>query len=292
MTARLARATARAVLLLALAAVGFACKKSAPHAETIDAARVVSLSPSTTETLYAIGAGERLVGRSRYCDYPKEVLALPQVGGYTDPNLEAILALRPALVVGARGPSGPALSEQLATHGIATYMPETETFAEIDVMVRGIGDRTGHAREAAALVDRMHAREEAVARAVAASPRPRVLLVFGLAPIVVAGPGSFGAEMVARAGGDDAVQAGGRYPVLGVEEVLALDPDVVVNAAIAEAHGAERINRDAPGWGKLRAVREGRVVPLSDESVLRPGPRVGEAVAVMARAIHPEATIP
>lgn len=276
----------------AAAASNAACHKKAPVATETNAARVVSLSPSTSETLYAIGAGDRLVGRSRYCDYPKEVLALPQVGGYTDPNLEAILALRPNLVIGARGPAGAGLSEQLEGHGIATYMPETETFAQIDAMVRGVGARTGHAEAAEALVGRMHAREDAVARAVASEKRPRVLLVFGLTPIVVAGPESFGAEMVSRAGGDNVVTSGGRYPVLGIEQVLASDPDVVLNAAIAEAHGAERIHVEAPGWGKLRAVREGRVVAITDESVLRPGPRVGEAVAVVARALHPAAKIP
>ena len=281
-------------LALVACAANASCKSRASGAPSDPAAparRVVSLSPSTTEAMAAIGARGALVGRSRYCDYPPDVKDLPQVGGYADPNLEAILALTPDLVVGARGPAGPPLEASLKSHGATTFFPETETFAQIDAMILGLGDRTGHTAGARAAVAAIHAREEAVAKAVAGRPRPRVLLVFGLEPIVVAGPGSFADEMIARAGGDNAVKEGTAYPVLGVERVVVLDPDVVVNAAIAEAHGHERIQRDTPGWKELRAVREGRVAPLTDESVLRPGPRVGDAVAILAGAIHPGAPL-
>jgi iron complex transport system substrate-binding protein len=281
-------------LALALALALGACRSTPAikdDAATI-AHRVVSLSPSTTETLVAIGARDALVGRSRYCDYPPDVLPLPQVGGYADPNLEAILALRPDLVVGARGPAGPAIVEKLATHGARTWFPETESLAQIDLLIVGLGERTGHAREAEAVVAKLHAREEAVTAAVKSEQRPRVLLVFGLEPIVVAGKGSFPAELVDRAGGDNVVTEGGRYPVLGMESVMALDPDIILNAAIAEAHGAERIGTDSPGWKHLRAVKSGRVAALTDESVLRPGPRVGDALAIFARAVHPGVPIP
>ena len=121
---------------------------------------------------------------------------------------------------------------------------------------------------------------------------PRVLLVFGLEPIVAAGPKGFADEMLRRAGGANVVTKGGGYPTLGVEAVDALDPDVVVNAAIAEAHGAQRISKDRRGWSSVRAVREDDVISLTDESVFRPGPRVGDGLATLARALHPQATIP
>jgi iron complex transport system substrate-binding protein len=120
----------------------------------------------------------------------------------------------------------------------------------------------------------------------------RALLIFGLEPIVVAGPDSFADEMIRRAGGEDVVKAGGKYPTLGMEKVLALDPDVIVDAAIGEAQGVERIGRDSAGWREVRAVKAGRVVTLNDEVVLRPGPRIGEGLAMLARALHPEAFPP
>ncbi len=242
--------------------------------------------------MFAIGAGGLLVGRSRYCDFPEEALKLPQVGGYVDPNLETILALKPSLVTGARGPAGSGVVDTLSARGIETYFPETESFAQIDAMILGLGDRTLHSSEARGLVDRIHARVAQIERAVQGKPRVRALLVFGLEPIVVAGPGSFADEMLAHAGATNAVGEGKGYPTLGVETVIALDPDVVLNAAIAEAHGAERISGATAGWRALRAVKERRIVALTDESVLRPGPRVAEGLATIARAVHPDASVP
>jgi iron complex transport system substrate-binding protein len=259
-----------------------ACHKPAPPPEV----RVVSLSPSTTEAVYAVGAGAELVGRSRYCDYPPEVMKLPQVGGYVDPSFEAILGLRPSLVVGARGPAGAAIAEKLQARNIAVYFPPTETFAQIDEMILGVGDQTRHEAEARAVVAKVHARIDDVAKSVADKPRKRVLLVFGLAPLSVAGPGSFADEMLTHINATNVVTTGGAYPTMSVEHVLTLDPDVIVNAAMMEEKAAERLNASAPGWSAVRAVKEGRVRTVTDEAVLRPGPRIGEGLAILAAAVH------
>ncbi len=271
----------------------FACRK-APALER-DAglrARIVSLSPSTTETLFVIGAGPQLVGRSRYCDWPTEVLKLPSIGGYVDPNFEAVLGLRPDLVTGARGPAGAVMSERLEARGIQTYLPKTESFAEINAMILGLGERTGHVAEAKAKVVALDAQIAAIENAVASRPKPRVLLVFGLAPVSTAGPGSFADEMIRRAGGTNVVTDGEGYPTLGMEHILILDPDVVVNASMGESLGSARITKTTPGWAKLRAVIHDRVAPVTDESVLRPGPRIGDGLTALARAIHPEVALP
>lgn len=249
--------------------------------------RIVSLSPSTTETVAAVGALASLVGRSRYCDYPPEVTKLPEVGGYVDPNLEAILALRPDLVIGARGPAGRRIDDTLRARGIDTYFPETETIADIFAMVRGVGSRLHREAEAERVVAAAEARLAEVAAATRALASPRVLLLFGVQPIVAAGPKSFGDEILSRAGARNAVVEGGAYPSLDLEAVVGLDPDVIVDAAVAEEHGGQRITKDAGGWSRVRAVREDKVISLADESVLRPGPRVGEGVATLARALHP-----
>ena len=289
MTAR--RLVARLALAVAGLAGLVACRPHA-QAEAKVATRVVSLSPSTTEALAAIGARGVLVGRSRYCDYPADVVAVPEVGGYVDPSYEAILALAPDLVTGARGPSGPDLSTRLGVHGIATYFPITESFDGIDLMLRGLGEKTGHAPQAEAIVASLHAQEAAIASAVAAQPKVRTLFLFGIAPIVAAGPGGFPDEMLRRAGGQNVVVEGSAYPTLGLEHVLALDPDVIVDAAWGEASDKGRISTDTAGWRELRAVKAGRVVSLRDEVVLRPGPRIGEGLRLLAKALHPDATIP
>ena len=281
----------RLLCLWLLSAALLACaRRSAPS--TAPAHRVVSLSPSTTEAMFAVGAKSALVGRSRYCDYPPEVVRLPDVGGYIDPSFEAILALRPDLVTGARGPSGPTIASRLEARGIRTYFPETESVAGIEAMILGLGERSDHAAEARRTVAEVDARVAAVERAVKGEQAPRVLFVFGLEPIVVAGPGGFEDELLRHAGARNVIGEGGRYPTIGMERVLVLDPDVVLDASADESRGAERITIDAAGWRELRAVKLGRVVLLRDEVVLRPGPRIGEGLAVLARALHPGVAVP
>jgi iron complex transport system substrate-binding protein len=282
------RQTMRA--LLAALAIG-ACRKS-PGWSPPEARRIVSLGPATTEAIFAVGAGDRLVARSRFCDWPPEVARLPAVGGI-EPDIEAILELGPDLVVGPSGQWSSRLTATMQAHGIATWFPEEiQSLAGVDALLLGLGERTGHALEAKALTRDLDAREDAVARAAASTPLPRVLLVAGLAPVVVAGPRSFADDLVRHAGATNAVTEGGAWPVLGFERVVELDPDVILDASVAETGGATRITPQTPGWSSVRAVRQGRVVALGDERVLRPGPRIAEGLAVLARALHPGAAIP
>ncbi|MGZ3418182.1 MAG: ABC transporter substrate-binding protein [Polyangiales bacterium] len=271
----------RRSFLVAMLAIG--CHRSTPKGGV--AQRVVSMSASTTEALFAIGAGKQVVGRSRYCDYPPEAQALPSIGGYVDPNLEAILALRPELVVGARGPLGPGIVKTFEDHGIATWFPETESFEQILVMIEGLGERTGH--DGRAITSAMRARRAAMEKALAGQPRPKVLLLFEKKPISVAGPQSFCDEMLVLAGGENALKQGQRYATIDLEKVERLDPDVLLDAEM----GAAPMPLDST-WNDVRAVKTGRVVRIKDEAVLRPGPRVLDGVATLARALHPGITLP
>lgn len=283
---RVSRAFVAIAALATLLGCGSRRSESSPAAVDGGALRIVSLSPSTTEALFAVGAGKELVGRSRYCNYPPEVSALPQVGGYVDPNVEAILDLRPSLVVGARGPAGSKVSETLAARGIGTFFPPAESFAEVDALLLALGERTGHAGEARATVDRLHADLVAVENEARRGRRARVLIVFGLTPIVVAGPKGFPDEMLGKANAENVVREGDGYPTVSIERVIAWDPEVVVNAAFGEPNAREALRSDAPGWKSVPAVRAGRVAVVTDESVLRPGPRLAEGVRVLSRAIQ------
>lgn len=249
--------------------------------------RVVSLSPSTTESVFAIGAGGLLVGRSRFCDHPREAEAVPAVGGFSDPNVEAILALRPTIVAGARGPAGPGLAEKLQAHGIETYFPETESFAQIGEMLIGLGKRVGHEKEAGELAGRIELARRRVAEAAKGLRAPRAVMLFDSGPIVVAGPGGFPDEMLRLARAENVITEGGAYPTIGLERLLALDPDVILDGASAGIEGASALaaKRDAPGWKALRAFADGRVHALSSK-VLRPGPRIGEGLLELARVLH------
>jgi iron complex transport system substrate-binding protein len=281
------RLIGRRTVLAGMAAFLAACRSRAggPRAD-----RVVSLSPNTTEAVYAVGAGDQLVGRSRYCDYPPEAARLPVVGGFADPSIEAIVALRPTLAVGARGPAGPALGEALRAHGIETFFPETESIPQIAAMLSALGKRLHHEEGAATAVAAIEAHRAEVARVASGRPRVRVVMLFDVEPIVAAGPGSFGDALIREAGGENLVTGGGGYPVLDLERLLALDPDVLLDGVGDGQEALSRVAalRDKPGWQRLRAMRENRVRPLTTAVVLRPGPRIGDGLVVVAHALHDE----
>jgi iron complex transport system substrate-binding protein len=288
MSRALAKAALLAMAAALVAALVVACsRRPAPPAPSAAAARVVSLSPATTEALFAIGAGPSVVGRSRYCDFPPEAARVPVVGSWVDADLESILQLAPDLVVGSVGPSAPGLARSLGARGIATWFPPVESIDAIHSMIVGLGDRTGHAAEARRVAGEMVARAEAVERAVAAEPAPRVLAVVGVDPVVAAGPGSFIDELVRRARGADVLAAGGAWQVLGLERLVELDPDVILDASFGMGGAPVPITK---AWATLRAVREGHVVPL-DARVPRPGPRVVESLTLIARALHPNVAL-
>jgi len=254
--------------------------------------RIISLGPATTETLFAIGAGDRVVGRSTYCDWPPEAMKLPALGGM-EPDVEMILQLQPDLVVGPSGAWSQRLSATLGSHGIATWFPpDVDSLAEVDALILALGERTAHGQEAARVVERIHATEHAVQEAVAGESRPRVLFIVDTPPIYAAGPRTFAGEMLNEAGATNALPEGTGWAALGFERIVEMDPDVVLDGSGADAAGASTITPQSPGWSGVRAVREGHVVRLHDKRVLKPGPRIGEGLAVLAHALHPDARIP
>jgi iron complex transport system substrate-binding protein len=279
----------------ALAVLGLAaCSRGhAPLAVVGEARRIVSVSPATTEALFAVGAGDRVVGRSRFCDWPPEAAKVPAVGGVIDADFEAIVQLAPDLVIGSPGPASTRLSDKLAPFGITTWFPDVDSMAEIDAMIVGVGQRTGHVKEASQVAAKVDARTVAVEHSVAGEPVPRVLMVLDADPVVATGPKDFIDEMLRRAGGENVLSIGASWQTLDFEQIAALDPDVILDAsAMTGGSGVSRIRPDAPGWIHVRAAREGHVVSVDDPRVLRPGPRSAEGLATLARALHPRAPVP
>ncbi len=249
--------------------------------------RIVSVSPNTTETIYTLEAGFFLVGRSRYCDFPEEAKSKPIVGGFSDPNLEKILALSPTLVIGAHGPAGAAFEKNLNDQKIATFFPETESITQIEAMIRGLGKMLHLEMNAERTVAQIEADKSSVVKAVQSLPKVKTLLLFDTSPIIVAGPGSFGDELIALAGGINLATSGGFYPQLGIEHVIALDPDVLLDG-VSEESESSLLNKlsKLPGWKEMRAVKQKRVVSIGGSISLRPGPRIGRGLMAIAYAIH------
>ncbi len=247
--------------------------------------RIVSLVPSVTEVLFAVGAGDRLVGVTRFCTYPPEARNLPQVGGYADPSLEAIVALSPDLVFGAADSTPPALIRRLEALGIPVYVVYPRSLADTVATIRQVGRVAGVPGGGQAVADHLEATVETVRRAVQGLPRPEVLLCIMVRPLVVAGPGTLGHDLVEAAGGRNVVPPGpSRYPTWGAESLLAADPEVI----IVSPHPGEPFPvRFFGRWPELRAVASGRVVPIESDWLHRPGPRLAQGLRALAEALHP-----
>jgi iron complex transport system substrate-binding protein len=247
--------------------------------------RVVTLAPSLTDTVVALGMADRLVGVTRYDDAP-EVKALPRVGGFLDPSPEAVLALRPDLVLWITDGGAIAAVRRIAGLGVPVRAIPVISVADVLAASRLIGAALGDAPAGERLARSLEATVEAARRRAGRGPRVRVLFVVGRDPLVVAGPGSFPDELVRLCGGENVVKSERAWPIYPLERAVADAPDLVVDGAVLEpAEGMARL-------AAIPAVRRGAVHRLRDDAALRPGPRLPRALEELAAALYPNAKAP
>ncbi len=244
--------------------------------------RIVSLLPSDTETLFALGAGGSVIGVDDYSADVPGASGLPRLGGFYDSHLEATLALRPDLALVSETSSTAAPLERA---GIPTWGGSPARFDDIPSVIEAIATLVCRQVEGSQLVRQLASDVAAVERRAAGRPLVRVYYELD-ASLYTVGPRSFIGTMIAKAGGKDIVPDGlGDFPKLSSESVIAGDPEVIFGVAPQDA-------RARPGWDRITAVREDRVYKLAEEQgelVARPGPRIAEGLRVLFEHIHPEA---
>jgi ABC-type Fe3+-hydroxamate transport system substrate-binding protein len=252
------------------------------------ARRIVSTVPALTDWVVALGAAERLVARTEFDAHP-DLSHLPSVGGGLDPSVEWLAAQRPDLVLAWPDAPSRSLVARLDRLGIATYTAPIQTIGDALAVATDIGRLLGAEIAAAEAVARVRVGLDAVEAAVAARPRPSVLFLIGLEPIMAAGPGTFLDELLTRAGGRNAL---GDLPILwpnlSLEEVVRRAPDVIIVGSAGPADPLRTL-RSRPGWRDVRAVQDGRVHGVDPDVINRPGPHLHDAAAQLARLVHPGA---
>ncbi|HTM48606.1 MAG TPA: helical backbone metal receptor [Bryobacteraceae bacterium] len=260
--------------------------------------RVVSTAPSFTETVYAIGAGDRVVGVSAHCHYPKEVETVAKVGSYLRPNIEAIVRLKPDLVL-VHQQLGE-VSAQLQRLGVKTLALRNASLEDTFTSIREVGAALGMTAGAAGLEQSIRSRLESLRRATSGKPRKSLLFIVGRTPgrlegIVAVGKGSFLNELIACAGGRNPLaDSPVTYPRISVEAVLRIDPDIIVDMGdMADTVGVtETHKRDVVKlWrrqGDLKAVRSGHVYAVAADIFVVPGPRIAEAAEAFAKMLGQE----
>ncbi len=258
------------------------------------AQRIVSLAPSNTEILFAIGAGGQVVGRDQFSDYPSQAQSIADVGGNAGAfNTEAILALKPDLVLASQ--LSPAEQvKALEDLGLKVYLlPNPTTLEEMFDILSLVGQITGRQKEAIALVEQLTARVKAIdEKLVGASESPLVFYELDATDInapYTAGPGTFIDMLIARAGG---VNLGGKlpdaYPQVSIEKLLVDNPQVIILGDSTWGGVTPETVMARESWSSLQAVQQNRVYAFDENLVVRPGPRLVDGLEALAKLLHPE----
>ncbi len=261
--------------------------------------RIISAAPSITEMLYALGLGDRVVGVTTFCHYPPEVREKPKIGSYMQPNIEAMLAMRPDLVVILSEHAG--LGARIRKVGMPVLDLRNDSLEGVYRSLRTLGERCGVAEAAERRIAKIQSELAGVSSRAAGLPRRSVMFIVGRTPgavrdLVVAGRGSYLNELIEIAGGrnlfSDSVAS---YPRIGLEELYAGRPEVIID--MGDMADTDRVTEEhrrsvAKLWRQyplLPAVAAGRVYPVANDIYVVPGPRVVQVATELLRMIHPEA---
>jgi iron complex transport system substrate-binding protein len=246
--------------------------------------KIVSIAPSETEVLFAVGAGAQVVAVDDWSDFPADVAALPRVGGL-EANVEAILEQEPDLVVAGWTMSG-ATIEELRKLGLTVYAFETKTLDEAIAHIREMGKIVGHAEEAETVAAKMEADRKSVVDAVASltdAEKKKVYVEFS--PGWTVGKGEFMDELLTTAGGVNVADQAGWYEI-SEEKIIEANPQVILYSKGVE--GLEGIIKGRAGWDKIDAMANGQLIAIDDNLISRPGPRITEALVEVARSLYPD----
>ncbi len=261
--------------------------------------RIISTAPSITEMLYALGLGDRVVGVTTYCHYPPDARTKPKIGSYTEPNLERIASLRPDLVVIQTNPVN--LAAKLEALHLKVLEVAHDSVEDVFESMQRIADAGGVPDRGRALVAKMRQQLADIRSRTAKLPRTRMMFIVGRAPnriedLIAIGRASYLNGIIEIAGGANIFKdAVAPYPKVGMEDVLARNPQVIVDMGdmsltegVTDAHKRSIVAL----WDRFKsvaAVREGRVFAVASDIFTVPGPRIVEAAQAFARMLHPEA---
>jgi len=254
--------------------------------------RIVSLAPSITETLFAIGAGGLVAGVTEFCDFPPEASSKPKVG-YANPNVETLVALQPDLILAPREFLKPDLLASLDHLHIPTFLLEARAVEHIFSHIQTIGKMVERQAEAAALVMELRQHIAVITQRVREADPVRVLYVLNSEPLITVGPGSFIDQLIGLAGGANiAAKSEAPYPRLSMETVLSEDPEVLI-FPVGLAEGiSEQEQQSWQRWSGLSAIKHTRVHRISADLLNRPGPRIGQGLEQLAAILHPSPSEP
>ena len=249
--------------------------------------RVISLAPNLTEIVFAVGGGDRLVGRTSYCDYPAAAKAVAEVGDTLNPSLERIIALKPQVVLISTASQLEVFTQQLQNQNIAVFVTDPQDLEGVFRSIDQIGRMLGQLEQATQLVQQLRERTAKVEQAVKNEPPMRVFFQLSAKPLYTAGHDAFVTDLMRRAGGNSVTaDVPGAWPKYSDESALASKPEAIIlptggSMGAANATISEALNTSP-------AVLQNRVYKLNGDHLVRPGPRAIDGLEEIAMALHPE----
>jgi iron complex transport system substrate-binding protein len=294
---RMTRSFLAAVCILFFASVsalagGYTVIDQAGRTVTVptNPARIISLAPNITEILFAVGAGKKIVGVSEFSNYPPEAVGLPMVGSYIKPNLEAIIALKPDLVIATADGEKRVEINRLASLGVPVYIINPRTIAGVISTVREIGRLAGREKEAEKTAQEMERAVTEIKKRVLDLAPVTTLLVVNTNPLITVNGNTFQDEMIRTAGGKNiAAKESIRYPTLTYEEVVVRAPEVIIITTMSPDEDYRSVTASWSRFGTVPAVKKGRVFVIDSDIVDRPSPRMVQGLEELSRLLHPEA---
>jgi len=251
--------------------------------------RVVALAPSIVEIVFELGASDRLVGATEYSDFPAAAKQLPRVGSYVRPDVERIVALKPDLCLAIKDGNPEYMVTQLAGFGIPVYVIDPRSINDIIDVIDRYGHLLGVRERSQQTVIAMRSRLAAVAARLArTSTKPLVFFQIDAAPIISAGTGTFINELITLAGGRNVAAGATPYPHFNWEDILHLQPEVVMVASMAGGHSVQDLVAGWQKWRQIPAVKNSRVHVVDANLIDRPTPRLLDGLEAFARIIHPD----
>ena len=261
-------------------------KVEVPHS----AKRIVSMAPSITEILFALGLNEELVGVTDFCDYPEAALAKPRIGGFVNPSVEMIVSLKPDLIIATRDGNRKETIQRLNDLGFSVYVVNPKGFDGVMKTIQNIGEIVGRQDESRRTIRDMMTRKENVVRLTRSLPQPKVFFQVGNAPIITVGRGTLADDLIHLAGGKSISENETlSYPLYSIETILSKAPEIIIMSSMESNKDYSNLIKKWQNWKSIPAVKMNAIYVVDSNLVDRPTPRIVEGLEAIVRIIHPEA---
>jgi iron complex transport system substrate-binding protein len=250
--------------------------------------RIVSVAPNITEILFTLGLDTQIVGVTDFCDYPESAKQKPKIGGFSNPNLEQIIALKPDLVVVTADSNQDAMAKQLLRLNIPIYVINPQTIFGILTTIHRLGEVTGTVAQSDKLNQQLHQRINQIKQKTQGLQKPKVLFLWSEKPLITAGRGTFTDSLIALAGGINIAHVSKiKYPKYSMEEIIRQQTEIIIVANMQNQIDSIVLSRWQK-WIQIPAVQQKKVYSINSDLFARPAPRIIDGLEELAKLIHPE----